>query len=130
MMNKKLIAETGKCKLKGFDYPVRIYATDGGLYGTFVHGAYKLGSAGWHTLAWNSQGEIMDGVDDSISKQNVYDLVPIPTVWFFSVYTDEFGNKFTGSMYQTREEAKAFLDVTAELFKYDDGIIRQSGTIL
>lgn len=127
MMSKELIFKTGKCKLRGFDYPVRIYATDGGASENFVHGAHKLGLAGWQPIIWDGYGKVIQGVNDVRLPRNKYDLIPEPDAFFFNVYTDEDGNKFTGAVYETREEAKEAYcgrgDEYFECFRYSDGVI-------
>jgi hypothetical protein len=53
-------------------YPVRIYARDGGISGTRIHGAILVDPFGWSSFSWQSNGQayISDPVHD-------YDLIEI-----------------------------------------------------
>ena len=37
-------------------FPARIYATDGGLHGTIIHGAVRTNAFGWYPFSWRSDG--------------------------------------------------------------------------
>ena len=119
---KDLILETGKCKLQSFAYPVRIYATDGGVWGDHVHGAYQDAS-GWHACTWNKHGH------SSYHNPSSYNLIPIPVTKYFNIYTDFQNMTRTGILYDTFEEAKASWKhsqvFNAELFSYSEGVVKR-----
>ena len=117
-----LILETGKCKLKSYTYPVRIYATDAGAYNNHVHGAYQ-DSMGWQTCTWNKHGH------STIHNLSSYNLIPIPVTKYFNIFTDFQGATWTGFLYDTLEEAKASWKhhkvSNAEVFSYSEGVVKK-----
>lgn len=121
-MNKELILETGKCKLQSHSYPVRIYATDGGVYSDHVHGAY-LDSSGWQSCTWNKHGH------STIHKLCCYNLIPMPVTKYFNIYTGFKGPKWIGFLYDTLEEAQESWKhngvSSAELFSYSEGVVKR-----
>ena len=120
--SKELILETGKCKLKCFAYPVRIYATDAGVWGDYVHGAYQDAS-GWQACTWNKRGF------SALHTLSSYNLVPIPVTKYFNIFTDFQGATWTGFLYDTLEEAKESWKhnkvSNAELFSYCEGVVKR-----
>ena len=115
----KLIAETGKCKLKGFAFPVRIYATDAGPNCDQIHAAYK-GNLGWNSLTWEEDGVLRNGNEN-------FDLVPIPQSQYFNIYTDADGTVI--SISQARDTLKSALinrpSKNGTTYKYTDGVIEK-----
>ena len=116
---KKLIFETGKCKLKGFAFPVRIYATDAGPNCDQIHAAYK-GNLGWNSLTWEEDGVLRNGNEN-------FDLVPIPQSQYFNIYTDDDGiitrlgiprNTLVSAVHVKRH-------LNATTCKYTDGVIEK-----
>ena len=93
-------AKTGNCKLQAFDYPVRIYCTDGGQTGDMIHGAYK-DREGWHSCAWDADGSPRFG-----TTKNAMSLIPMPKTVFFNIYTQpDTGEQSIGMLYEKADEA-------------------------
>jgi len=115
----KLIAETGKVKLKAFAFPVRIYATDAGPNGNLIHAAYK-DLDGWMMMTWYGNGKCIN------SNEN-FDLVPIPQPYYFNIYTDDDGaGVWTGKVHNSLELALARkLSKNATTYKYTGGEIEK-----
>ena len=115
----KLIAETGKCKLKAFAFPVRIHATDVGIDGDLICGDYK-DLNGRMVIAWDKNGKY-------INNDESYDLVPIPQSQYFNIYTDADGTVI--SISQARDTLKSALinrpSKNATTCKYTDGLIEK-----
>ena len=122
---KDSILETGKCKLRGYAYPVKIYATDGGRDNNQVHGAYQDVN-GWQSCTWDKHGNKLFGGNPSLSSFN---LIPIPVTKYFNIYTDYRNMTWTGVLYDTLEEAKDSWHrndgYTAELFSYSEGVVER-----
>ena len=106
----KLIAETGKCKLKAFDYPVRIHATDVGIDGDLICGDYE-DLDGLMMIAWDKNGKY-------INNDESYDLVPIPESQYFNIYTDADG--VIERIGMCRRDLKSAMAAT---YKYSNGVI-------
>ena len=123
----KLIAETGKCKLKAFAFPVRIYATDAGPNGNLIHAAYK-DLDGWMMMTWYGNGKCIN------SNEN-FDLVPIPQSQYFNIYTDADGMIERIGMYRKdltsamaaklSMKATRYTHVNIATYKYTDGVIEK-----
>ena len=113
----KLIAETGKCKLKAFAFPVRIYATDAGPNGNLIHAAYK-DLDGWMMMTWYGNGKCIN------SNEN-FDLVPIPESQYFNIYTDDDGIIIGMPRNTLSSAVDAKLHVKATTYKYTDGVIEK-----
>ena len=115
----KLIIETGKCKLKAFAFPVRIYATDAGPNGNLIHAAYK-DLDGWMMMTLYGNGKC-------ISSNENFDLVPIPQSQYFNIYTDADGTVI--SISQARDTLKSALinrpSKNGTTYKYTDGVIEK-----
>ena len=123
----KLIAVTGKCKLKRFNYPVRIYATDCGQSRDMIHGAYQ-DKDGWHACAWDA-----DGSPRFATINNDKALISIPPPVFFNIYTDFVtGERSIGMIYKTLPEAtdacKLWRTFDAETYRKDDDQIKLIAT--
>ena len=116
----KLIPETGKVKLKGFDYPVHIYATNGGACGDLIFGAYKNNSCGWKQITWNKNGT-------SMLNMASLSLVPVPPSQYFNIYTDADGDITNISkVHHSLESALARkLSKNGTTYKYTDGVIEK-----
>lgn len=100
-MSNKLIAKTGQCRLKAYDWPVRIYATDCGQTGDMIHGAYQ-DKDGWHSHAWDADGSPRTG-----TTGNDRALVPIlPPVYFNMCIDQNNGSRAIGTLYDTLTEAR------------------------
>ena len=126
-MNDKLIAVTGKCKLKRLNYPVRIYATDCGESRDMIHGAYQ-DKDGWHACAWDA-----DGSPRFATINNDKALINIPPRMFFNIHTHiSTKNQCFGIPYDNLTDAKdawalhGFHD--AELYQKDDDQIKLIAT--
>ena len=117
---KKLIIETGKCKMQGFDYPVHIYATNGGACGDLIFGAFKNNSCGWKQIAWHKNGT-------HIHNMKSLNLVPIPQPQYFNIYTDDDGIitrlGIPRNTYVSAVHVKRHLNATT--YKYTDGVIEK-----
>ena len=116
----KLIFETGKCKMQGFDYPVHIYATNGGACGDLIFGAYKSG-LGWEQITWNKNGT-------SMLNMASLSLVPIPQFYYFSLYESNRGNPTTSSFVASINELPEQGSGSTRLlgtYKYTDGLIEK-----
>ena len=118
-MSQELIAVTGKCKLKRFNYPVRIYATDCGQSRDMIHGAYQ-DKDGWHACSWDA-----DGSPRFATINNDKALINIPSPKFFNIYTNcVTKHQSIGMLYDTLPEAKdawkIWRDSDAELYRKDD----------
>jgi len=117
----KLIFETGNCKLKGFDYPVRIHATDGGASGTDIIGDYRDPHRGWVNYSWRKTG-IHSSFNEDIN------LVPIPQFYYFSLYESNRGNPTAGSFKTSINELPEKGSGSTRLlgtYKYTDGLIEK-----
>ena len=123
----KLIAETGKCKLKAFAFPVRIHATDVGIDGDLICGDYK-DLNGRMVIAWDKNGKY-------INNDESYDLVPIPQSQYFNIYTDADGMIERIGMYRKdltsamaaklSMKATRYTHVNIATYKYTDGVIEK-----
>ena len=120
----KLIAETGKCKLKGNNFPVRIYATDAGRNCDQIHGAYK-NSQGWDSITWEEDG-FFKGGNDSFS------LVPIPQSYYFNVYESTepgalkiWKSEFFRSLDDIHNNKKPLIFSRLTTYKYTGGEIEK-----
>ena len=123
----KLIAETGKCKLKAFDYPVRIHATDVGIDGDLICGDYK-DLSGRMVIAWDKNGKY-------INNDESYDLVPIPQSQYFNIYTDADGviermgmcrRSLESAMFaRSNMTVTRYTHVNIATYKYTDGVIEK-----
>ena len=119
-MKTKLIAETGKCKLKAFDYPVRIHATDVGIDGDLICGDYE-DLDGLMMIAWDKNGKY-------INNDESYDLVPIPQFYYFNVYESNRDNPTAGSFKTSINELPKKGSGSMRLigtYKYTDGVIEK-----
>ena len=120
----KLIAETGKCKLNAFDYPVRIYATDGGVNSDLIFGDCKC-LHGRMLVVWNKHGKC-------VNLREGFDLIPIPESQYFNIYTDDdgtvvsVGKVYVGKVHNALELALAQkLSKNGTTYKYTDGVIEK-----
>jgi len=130
-MSKELVIETGKCKMRAYAYPVRIYATDAGVCGTHVHGAYQ-DAIGWQSCTWDKHGRplIIRNVVVPCRNLNTHNLVHMPVTKYFNIWTSFYGRTATGLLYDTVEEAKSAwghaLDAqSADLFSYSEGVVKK-----
>ena len=116
----KLIFETGNCKLKGFDYPVRIHATDGGASGTGIIGDYRDPHRGWVNYSWSKTGTHSSFNED-------INLVPVPPSQYFNIYTNADGDITNISkVHHSLESALARkLSKNGTTYKYTDGVIEK-----
>ena len=116
-----LIIETGKVQTRD-GREVRIYATDaGGSYP--VHGAVRCGHK-WEFKSW-----LLTGVYSSVAGLKAEDLVPIPQVKYFNVYTSKNGDVSFGCGFNNIGNAKyhgiQYAETAGpfETFRYLDGEI-------
>ena len=113
--------------MKGFDYPVHIYATNGGACGDLIFGAYKSG-LGWEQITWNKNGT-------SMLNMASLSLVPIPESQYFNIYTDADGvierigmcrrDLKSAMAAQLSMKATRYTHVNIATYKYTDGVIEK-----